>query len=139
MQFDEYFTEENKNKIMSEEVNFDLLYNLQKRFQTDECALYTEINSLPVDNPEMFKYHALFLIEEIGEMIKTDKRWKHYRNDKYDRDDKLSELADCFICLMNVCLFSDFTAEEVQKAIVEKIFRNYRRLYNEKQNAQNNN
>lgn len=137
MTFDNNFSEKQEKEIMQEkDILFRMIYELQKRFQLDECKEYTDVKELPIDNSEMFKYHALFLIEEIGEMIKTDKRWKHFRNRKYDRDDKLSELADCFICMMNVCLFSGFTAEEIQKAIIQKIFKNYRRMYAEK-NAQN--
>jgi NTP pyrophosphatase (non-canonical NTP hydrolase) len=137
MQFDNNFTIDKEKKYRQEkDILFRTIYELQKRFQLDECKEYTDIKELPIDNSEMFKYHALFLIEEIGEMIKTDKRWKHFRNQKYDRDKKLSELADCFICLMNVCLFSGYNAEEVQKAIIQKIFKNYRRMYAEK-NAQN--
>lgn len=137
MTFDNNFDEKQEKEIMQEkDVLFRMIYDLQKRFQLDECKEYTDVKDLPIDNSEMFKYHALFLIEEIGEMIKTDKRWKHFRNQKYDRDDKLSELADCFICLMNVCLFSGYNAEEVQQAIIQKIFKNYRRMYAEK-NAQN--
>lgn len=138
MEFDSHFTEEIKNNLLAEKkMTFNIVYDLQKRFQTDECKAYTDMDKLPCDNPEMFKYHTMFLMEELGELIKTDKRWKHFRNDKYDRDDKLSELADCFICLMNVALFSGFNGEEVREAVINKIFKNYTRLYAENNNAQN--
>ena len=130
-------SEEVKNNLLWErKMTFNTVYDLQKRFQSDECAIYTNMDKLPCDNPEMFKYHTMFLMEELGELIKTDKRWKHFRNDRYDRDDKLSELADCFICLMNVALFSGFNGEEIREAIIKKIFKNYTRLYAEN-NAQN--
>ena len=119
-------------------MTFNTVYDLQKRFQTDECAIYTDIYKLPIDNPEMFKYHTMFLMEELGELIKTDKRWKHFRNKNYNQNDKLSELADCFICLMNIALFSGFSGEEIREAIINKIFKNYSRLYAEK-NIQNSN
>lgn len=138
MEFDSQFTEEIKNNLLAEKkMTFNTVYDLQKRFQTDECAVYTDMDKLPIDNPEMFKYHTMFLMEELGELIKTDKRWKHFRNTKYDCGDKLSELADCFICLMNVALFSGFNGEEIREAIINKIFKNYSRLYAENKNAQN--
>ena len=122
MTFNDNFSEKQEKEIMQEkDILFRMIYELQKRFQLDECKEYTDIKELPIDNSEMFKYHALFLIEEIGEMIKTDKRWKHFRNRKYDRGDKLSELADCFICLMNVCLFSGYNAEEIGECMPKKM------------------
>ena len=138
MEFNSHFSEEIKNNLLAEKkMTFNTVYDLQKRFQADECAVYTDMDKLPIDNPEMFKYHCMFLMEELGELIKTDKRWKHFRNTKYDREDKLSELADCFICLMNIALFSGFNGEEIREAVINKIFKNYSRLYAEKNNAQN--
>lgn len=134
MQFDD---ETKNNLIQNCKMSFDTIFELQKRFQSDECEMYTDIKRLPVDNPELFKYHVMFLMEEIGELIKSDKRWKHFRNTKYDRDEKLSEFADCFICLMNTALFSGFEGEEIRQAIIDKIFKNYSRLYSERKTPEN--
>ena len=79
------------------------------------------VNNVPVDDPKLCSYHIQQLISEIGEVLDADKRWKNFRNDKYNRDDKLYEIADCFIVLMNVAMFSGFSSEEVANAIAEKI------------------
>lgn len=76
---------------------------------------------LPVDNVSLSSYHVQQLISEIGEVLAADKRWKNIRNDKYDRDNKLEEIADCFIVLMNIAIFSGMRADDVEKAIAEKL------------------
>ena len=59
---------------------------------------------LPVDRPMLASYHVQQLVSEIGEVLDADKRWKNFRNEKYDKDAKAEELADCFIVLMNICM-----------------------------------
>ena len=80
-----------------------------------------ETKAVPCDDVKLASYHIQQLISEIGEVLESDKRWKNYRNDKYDREHKLEELADCFIVLMNIAIFSDFHAEELTDAISNKI------------------
>lgn len=46
---------------------------------------------------------------------------ENYRNDKFDKDAKLEELADCFIELLNIAMFSNFSAKELSQAIENKI------------------
>ena len=75
----------------------------------------------PFDSPSLVSYHVQQLVSEIGEVLEADKRWKNFRNDKYDRDSKLDELADCFIVLLNMFMFSGFTAEEAYEAITIKL------------------
>lgn len=79
---------------------------------------YTE---LPIDEPKLASYHIQQLVSEIGEVLDADKRWKNFRNDFYNRDAKLEELADCFIVLMNISMFSGFSADDVYNAISSKI------------------
>lgn len=85
--------------------------------------LYDGVNdiSLPSDNVFLSSYHIQQLISEIGEVLAADKRWKNIRNDKYDYDNKLEEIADCFIVTMNVAMFSGISAEDLEKAIVDKM------------------
>ncbi len=61
------------------------------------------------------------MVSEIGEVLDADKRWKNFRNEKYDKDAKAEELADCFIVLMNVCMFSGLDGEDMEKAILDKL------------------
>lgn len=76
---------------------------------------------LPFDAPSLSSYHIQQLVSEIGEVLESDKRWKNFRNDKYDKDAKAEELADCFIVLMNICMFSDLSGEDMEKAIIDKM------------------
>lgn len=80
-----------------------------------------ETDMVPVDDIKLASYHIQQLMSEIGEVLDADKRWKNFRNDKYDKDAKLEELADCFIVLMNVAMFSGFNGFQMQEAIEEKM------------------
>lgn len=75
----------------------------------------------PYDDVSLSSYHIQQLISEIGEVLDADKRWKNFRNEKYDKAAKVEELADCFIVLMNVCMYSGVTGEELERAISNKI------------------
>ena len=85
---------------------------------------YNNINAdekLPTDNVSVFSYHVQQLISEIGEVLECDKRWKNIRNDKYIKEQKLDELADCFIVWMNLIIFSGFSSEEILSQINSKL------------------
>lgn len=127
---------ENIIKNISQDENgmkFNFLYNLQKKFQEEVCnkiGYYDEkISELPTNNVRAYQYHCMCLLEELGELVKSDKRWKNFRNDKYDKDNKLEEIADCFIVLYNICLFSGFSDKEIEQAIFDKILGNFDRIY----------
>ena len=66
-------------------------------------------------------YHVQQLMSEIGEVLDADKRWKNFRNQKYDENAKLEEIADCFIVLMNIAMFSGFDGNRLYDAIEKKI------------------
>lgn len=83
--------------------------------QAEDCK------NLPIDVPQLASYHIQQLMSEIGEVLDADKRWKNFRNEKYDKNNKAEELADCFIVLMNICMFSGLSGEDMEKAIVNKI------------------
>ena len=76
---------------------------------------------VPCDNVPLSSYHIQQLMSEIGEVLDADKRWKNFRNDKYDKEAKVEEIADCFIVLMNVAMFSDISPEMLEESINEKI------------------
>lgn len=84
--------------------------------------------NVPVDDARLMSYHIQQLMSEIGEVLEADKRWKNFRNNKYDKDGKLEEIADCFIVLMNVAMFSGFSGAELSDAIVKKLAAIYKRL-----------
>lgn len=76
---------------------------------------------LPVDHPLLASYHIQQLISEIGEVLEADKRWKNIRNVKYNKENKLDEIADCFIVLMNITMYSGFNSEQLYNAINNKL------------------
>ncbi len=84
---------------------------------------------VPADDAKLMSYHVQQLISEIGEVLEADKRWKNFRNRKYDKEGKLEEIADCFIVLMNIAMFSDFSAGELSKAIIDKLGKVQARLF----------
>ena len=73
--------------------------------------------TVPVDDVGLASYHVQQLMSEIGEVLDADKRWKSHRNDKYDKNAKLEELADCFVVLMNIAMFSGFDGDDLANAI----------------------
>ena len=76
---------------------------------------------LPIDDIRLASYHIQQLMSEVGELLDADKRWKNFRNEKYDKDAKLDELVDCYIELFNISMFSGFSAEDVYNAILKKL------------------
>lgn len=77
--------------------------------------------TIPVDDVKLMSYHIQQLMSEIGEVLDADKRWKNFRNQKYDESAKLEEIADCFIVLMNVAMFSGFDGIQLTDAIANKL------------------
>ena len=104
------------------------LFNIQQINQSKMLVsgLYDGYKSqgtdkIPVDDTKLMSYHIQQLISEIGEVLEADKRWKNFRNRKYDKNGKLEEIADCFIVLMNIAMFSGFSGDELSDAIVKKL------------------
>lgn len=83
------------------------------------CTEGTE--RVPVDDVKLMSYHIQQEVSEIGEVLAADKRWKNFRNGKFDHDEKLDEIADVFIVAMNIAMYSGFNAEQVAKAIDHKL------------------
>lgn len=89
-------------------------------------------DSIPVDDVKLMSYHIQQLMSEIGEVLDADKRWKNFRNQKYNEDAKLGEIVDCFIVLMNVAMFSGFEGHQVATAIDKKLDEVHERIIVEK-------
>lgn len=89
-------------------------------FVSSELSDEIAMTGLPIDSPTLSSYHVQHLMSEIGEVLDADKRWKNFRNEKYDKAAKVDELADCFIVLMNICMYSDINAGELELAIMDK-------------------
>lgn len=86
-------------------------------------GLYNNENivNVPFDDVKISSYHIQQLISEIGEVLSADKRWKNFRNEKYDKENKLEEIADCFIVLMNISMFSGISYDMLLKKLNEKV------------------
>lgn len=76
---------------------------------------------LPCDKIELASYHIQQLVSEIGEVLDADKRWKNFRNEKYEPEAKLEELADVLIVVMNVAMFSGFSAVQLYDEVCSKL------------------
>ena len=105
-------------------LTFDDIYNNQIEFQ----KIVTKKEHLPEDDINWYSYHIQALIEELGELMKADKRWKVLRNNKYDRNEKIEEFADVLITILNIAIFSGFSLDDIIKAIYIKIHQNFERL-----------
>ena len=128
MKIGEMMKTKTKNGKMNNLVSFQNLFNRQKANQIRmlQAGMYDAFKSestktVPVDDVKLMSYHVQQLISEIGEVLSADKRWKNFRNVVYDADGKLEEIADCFIVLMNVAMFSGFDDEQLVNAIKNKI------------------
>ena len=113
----------NSSAITFKELFDEQLVNQDKMLHDgkyNDYKLDTTI-TVPVDDIKLASYHVQQLMSEIGEVLDADKRWKNFRNNKYDRDAKVEELADCFIVLMNIAMFSGVDAKEFVDAINQKL------------------
>lgn len=112
---------------MSKHDSFNDLFNHQRSNQTFllNKGMYADFTNRadtePTDDPKLCSYHVQQLMSEIGEVLEADKRWKNFRNDKYDQDAKADEIADCFIVLMNIAMFSGLDAQGLYDAIENKV------------------
>lgn len=122
-------------KMMMNKIAFQDLFEAQTSFQNilinkGFYERFREFGTIktPVDDVKLASYHIQQLVSEIGEILNADKRWKSHRNDRYDEQEKLEEIADCFIVLMNVAMFSGFNGDVIAEAIKSKLDKNIKRI-----------
>lgn len=127
------------NGKTNNQLKFRDLFDKQKLNQSImlETGMYDSFKSesttlIPVDDINLMSYHIQQLMSEIGEVLEADKRWKNFRNQKYDKNAKLDEIVDCFIVLMNIAMFSGFNGQELAVAIDKKLDEVYKRIATEK-------
>lgn len=110
--------------------SFKSLYELQVKNQQEllnkgkyeDYTLSTLMyDIIPKDDISLFSYHIQQLQSEIGELLQSDKRWKNFRKDLPNLENKKEEIADCFIVMMNIAIFSGLSADELYNAIQDKI------------------
>ena len=112
-----------KDKITLQDLFNKQMTNQSKMLQDGmyDMLKSESTRSIPVDDVKLMSYHIQQLVSEIGEVLDADKRWKNFRNQKYDENDKLEEIADCFIVMMNVAMFSGFDGNQLVDAIYNKL------------------
>jgi NTP pyrophosphatase (non-canonical NTP hydrolase) len=119
-------------KIMSGKISSEDCFKDELRNIFESQVLFQESlicdKKLPADVPNEYQKSVTLLIEELGELLKTDKRWKSLRKNIYDRDEKLNEYADVFITVLNIAIYSGFTKDEIVQAVLDKIQINFGRL-----------
>ena len=103
-------------QILVDKHTYDDYMSSNDYFELIDCG-----TSLPYDSVQLCSYHVQQLMSEIGEVLDADKRWKNFRNEKYDPEAKLDEIADCMIVLMNLAIFSGFNATDVMSAVNAKL------------------
>lgn len=113
---------------MNNPITLQDLFNVQKANQSKmlQDGMYDmfkseSTHSIPVDDVKLMSYHIQQLMSEIGEVLDADKRWKNFRNQKYNENAKLEEIADCFIVMMNIAMFSGFDGFQLADAIEKKL------------------
>lgn len=109
---------------------FEEVYEKQTDLQhkISNCSEGDDIRS-----PVAMYNSATAAMVEIGEMLQEDTRWKKTvtgstRQPVYDRHKVLEELADVFIYLLNVGIYSGFSSKEIETVIDYTINKNIKRL-----------
>lgn len=103
-------------QVLVDKHTYDDYMSSNDYFELIDCG-----TSLPYDSVQLCSYHVQQLMSEIGEVLDADKRWKNFRNEKYDQEAKLDEIADCMIVLMNLAIFSGFNATDLMSAVNAKL------------------
>ena len=88
--------------------------------EVDCASCEMQESCLPWDVPQVAAYNVLHLTSEVSEILQSDKRWKSIRKDHVDMQNKAEEIADCFICLFNVAIWSGMDAQDLLEAIDSK-------------------
>ena len=69
-------------------MEFEKLYEMQVKFQEKilekKAGTGQPVMSLPQDDVNWFSYHIQAMVEELGEVMKADKRWKTHRNERFE-------------------------------------------------------
>lgn len=102
------------------------LFERQKIFQS--ILNDDDPNEYPRDDVQLFSTSTLLAVEEIGELLKADKRWRSFRGDKFDSINKSEEMADIFIVFMNILMYSGMSIDDLMDAVSEKIDINMSRV-----------
>lgn len=100
-------------------MGINMVYDRQVYFQK-LLAKNDEQKNLPADDVTKFQYHITAIVEELGEVLKADKRWKTHRNETFLKEEKEEELADVFITVLNLLIFSGIDIKDFLNQVAKK-------------------
>lgn len=110
------------------------IFEKQKQFQTESIG--DEIENLSEKEKSKFIHeHSYFIIEEVTEMLRTQRYHKSWRDDSQWDKEKIArsikegkeEAVDVFIFLINVMFMMDIDADELLKLYIDKLETNKKR------------
>lgn len=110
------------------------IFEKQKQFQTESIG--DEIENLSEKEKSKFIHeHSYFIIEEVTEMLRTQRYHKSWRDDSQWDKEKIArsikegkeEAVDVFIFLINVMFMMDIDADELLKLYMDKLETNKKR------------
>lgn len=111
------------SNLYKQQLDFQELVLLKVQAEQGEPSF-----SVPHDDVRWFSYHIQAMVEELGEIMKADKRWKTHRNEAFNQIEKVDEIADMFITAMNIAIYSGLSAEELHDCILSKILENTKKI-----------
>lgn len=110
------------------------IFEKQKQFQTESIG--DEIENLSEKEKSKFIHeHSYFIIEEVTEMLRTQRYHKSWRDDSQWDKEKIArsikegkeEAVDVFIFLINVMFMMGIDADELLKLYIDKLETNKKR------------
>jgi len=84
----------------------------------------------PERDEKLLAEQFILMNEEIGELISADKSWRGEYKNYREHGIAKEELADCFIVLMNIAIYSGICIKELGPIIREKQEKNMSRFIN---------
>ncbi len=119
-------------------VSMNCLYSIFNE-QTNQQQILSNL-TLPCDIEDNFFYNVLLMFEEIGEILHTDRRYRReaYRaTNNYNEREKISELADLFLIILNLIIYSGYELDTFLDIVQRKQTENLKNFVKTIDNAKN--
>ena len=108
-------------KVMTNLTMIGKIFDMAKNIQ----HVKNNGDMLPKDDPVKAFVMLSALVVEVGETLQEDKRWKSLVGDTRvhinNKENKIEELADVFIYLINAVLYSNVDADEFVEIVLAKM------------------
>lgn len=110
------------------------VFEKQKQFQTESIGDNIE-NLTEQEKSKFIHEHSYFIIEEVTEMLRTQRYHKSWRDDSQWNEEKIAksikegkeEAIDVFIFLINVMFMMEIDADELIELYMDKLNTNKKR------------